>query len=94
MNTSQQHQHTSPPDRHESDSQGITLGNLLTDSARLGPAPSRTREAAVIVTTLVLFGIVAALIQPGAVIVSIVAAITAVSFVARWVIGTRKWDRR
>ena len=94
MNTTQRHQHNSPPDRHESGSQGITLGNLMTDSARLGPAPTLAREVAVIATTLIVFGIVAAIAQPGAVIIAIAAAAVAVFFVIRGVLGSRKWGAR
>ncbi|WP_207841760.1 hypothetical protein [Williamsia soli] len=70
------------------------LGNLLSDSMRFGPAPTRPREVAVIISTFVLFGIIAAVAAAPIVFVAIAAAAIATNFAIRWAVGSRKWGSR
>lgn len=70
------------------------LANLMSDSVRFGPAPTRGREVAVILTTIVLLAIILAVVQPTAVFIAIAAAAVAVSFAVRWAVGSRKWSNR
>lgn len=69
-----------------------SLHELLMDTMRLGPAPTRSRELFVIVIavvlTLVLIGIV------GWPVGYVVAAVMAVHLVIRWVVGVRRWGSR
>lgn len=70
------------------------LHDLLVDSCRLGPAPTRAREGAVIIATVVLVALVVVLLRPPLVLAAIVTGAVALHLAVRWVLGTRKWDRR
>ncbi|MGZ9827600.1 hypothetical protein ACXYTP_11895 [Tsukamurella ocularis] len=70
------------------------LHDLFVDSCRLGPAPTRAREGAVVIATVVLIALVVILLQPPVVLASIVTAVVALHLAVRWVLGMRKWDRR
>jgi hypothetical protein len=70
------------------------LANLVTDASRFGPAPSRGREVAVIVTTVVLMAAVLAIVQPTIVFTAIACALVVGNFAVRWALGTRKWGSR
>lgn len=70
------------------------LHDFFVDVCRLGPAPTRAREGAVIVATVVLIALVVVVLQPPVVLASIVAGVAALHLAVRWVLGTRKWDRR
>lgn len=70
------------------------LHDFFVDVCRLGPAPTRAREGAVIVATVVLIALVVVLLQPPVVLASIVAGVAALHLAVRWVLGMRKWDRR
>lgn len=70
------------------------LHDFFVDVCRLGPAPTRAREGAVIVATVVLIALVVVVLQPPVVLASIVAGVAALHLAVRWVLGMRKWDRR
>lgn len=70
------------------------LHTLLVDSCRMGPAPTRAREGAVVVATVIIVALAVALIRPPVALSAIVLAFTAVTLAVRWVIGTRKWNAR
>ncbi|ORM37496.1 hypothetical protein [Williamsia sp. 1135] len=70
------------------------LGNLLSDSMRFGPAPTRGRELAVIACTFVLLAIVLAIVTPPVIFMAIAAAAIVVNFAIRWAVGSRKWGSR
>lgn len=70
------------------------LANLGMDAMRFGPAPTRTREAAVIVVTLLLGAVVLGITQPGAAIAGVAAVAVLAVFAIRWAVGTRKWGQR
>lgn len=70
------------------------LGNLMSDSMRFGPAPTRSREVAVIVSTFVLFGIISVVAAAPVVVMAIAAAAIVVMFAIRWAVGSRKWGSR
>ncbi|BDH59048.1 hypothetical protein [Tsukamurella sp. PLM1] len=84
--------------RSHSDSQpapsNSPLHDLFVDSCRLGPAPTRAREGAVVVATVLLIAAVVVLLQPPVVAAAIVTAVVALHLAVRWVLGTRKWARR
>ncbi|MET9329402.1 hypothetical protein [Tsukamurella sp. NPDC003166] len=69
------------------------LHNLLVDSCRLGPAPTRAREGAVVIATVVLIALIVILLQPPLLLAAIVTGVVALHLAVRWVLGTRKWDR-
>ncbi len=94
MNTTQNDTERRSPDLHQTGSHDINFSNLLTDSARIGPAPTRGREIAVIVLTLILLAVVAAVVAPGVIATAIAAVVVVVAFAARWAVGTRKWGKR
>ncbi|QNG20125.1 hypothetical protein G4H71_13825 [Rhodococcus triatomae] len=70
------------------------LHDLLMDAFRVGPAPTRSREAFVVVLTLVLVGLIVALLQPEPVVAAIGGTAIAAYLVIRWIVGTRKWGQR
>jgi len=70
------------------------LHDFFVDMCRLGPAPTRAREGAVIIATVVLIALVVIVLQPPLLLASILAAVAALHLAVRWVLGTRKWDRR
>ncbi|PYE16409.1 hypothetical protein DFR67_108160 [Williamsia limnetica] len=70
------------------------LSNLMSDAMRFGPAPTRGREVAVILSTFVLVAIIVAIFAPPVVFVAIAIAATVVNFAIRWAIGSRKWGSR
>lgn len=70
------------------------LANLVVDACRFGPAPTRGREAAVIVVTLVLVAIVLVIVQPAAAVAAVAAVAILAGFAVRWTVGTRKWGQR
>jgi hypothetical protein len=70
------------------------LGNLVSDSMRFGPAPTRAREGAVILSTFVLLAVIISIVAPPVVYTAIVAAAIVVNFAIRWAVGSRKWGSR
>ncbi len=70
------------------------LHDLFVDSCRLGPAPTRAREGAVILATVIILALVVVLLQPPVVLAAVVTGVVALHLAVRWVLGTRKWDRR
>lgn len=93
MNANDLHRVHSPETRPAAPSKG-GLHDLFIDSCRLGPAPTRAREGAVIVATVVLIALIVVLLQPPVLLATIVAAVVALHLAVRWVIGTRKWAGR
>ncbi len=83
--------HTSRPQR-PAGLREASLHDLIMDTMRLGPAPTRSRELFVIVIaavlSLVLIGVV------GWPVGYIVAAVVTVHLAIRWVIGVRRWGSR
>ena len=57
-------------------------------------ADGLTPDAAVVVTTVPIVALVVVLLQPPVLLASIVAGVAALHLAVRWVLGTRKWDRR
>ena len=82
------------PDHPPAASSTSGLHDFFVDVCRLGPAPTRAREGAVIVATVVFFALVVILLQPPVLLASIIAGVGALHLAVRWVLGTRKWDRR
>lgn len=70
------------------------LTNLVGDAIHIGPAPTRTREAAVVVVSLVLLTIIVGITTPDAVIVSVIVVVALAGFAIRWAVGTRTWGQR
>ncbi|MCJ0893108.1 hypothetical protein MTX35_06350 [Rhodococcus sp. ARC_M12] len=91
--TGMNHPHT-PPDRRETSSQGITLGTFIADGMRLGPAPTRGREAVAAIGAVVALGIVLGVLQPGVIVSAVAAGAGVAIFAVRWIVGTRKWGQR
>lgn len=70
------------------------LANLGADAMRFGPAPTRSREAAVVVVTLLAVAVILGITQPGAVVAAVAAVVVLAGFAVRWAVGTRKWGQR
>ncbi|WP_019202259.1 hypothetical protein [Tsukamurella sp. 1534] len=82
--------HTSSETPRRTESRG-GAHDLLMDSMRLGPAPTRAREGAVIVTSVLFLAAVIAILQPPVIAAAIVSGVVALHLAVRWVLGTRKW---
>jgi hypothetical protein len=95
MNANDLHQlsatHAQP---HPTPTPGSALHTIFMDSIRLGPAPTRAREGAVIVATVILIALLVLLLDPPIVLAAIITAVVALHMAVRWVIGSRKWARR
>ncbi|MDJ0360277.1 hypothetical protein [Rhodococcus sp. H29-C3] len=65
-------------------------GNLFTDLMELGPAPTMAREIVVIIITLIMLGVVMALVGPQ-LITWIAAAVVVVFLGVRFALGLRGW---
>ncbi|KXO98738.1 hypothetical protein [Tsukamurella pseudospumae] len=85
--------HTAHRPEHRPAPSTSGLHDLFVDSCRLGPAPTRAREGAVIIATVVLIALVVVLLQPPLLLAAIVTGVVAVHLAVRWVLGTRKWGR-
>ncbi|MCZ4520479.1 hypothetical protein O4220_18360 [Rhodococcus ruber] len=94
MNRTGMNHPNSPPDRSQTSSQGITLGNFIADGMRFGPAPTRGREAVAAIGAVVALGIVLGVLQPGVIVSAVVAGAGVAIFAVRWIVGTRKWGQR
>lgn len=92
MNANDLHSAHRPSPQPSASSNG-GLHDLFVDSCRLGPAPTRAREGAVILATVILIALVVVLLQPPVVLAAVVSGVVALHLAVRWVIGTRKWDR-
>lgn len=86
--------HTAHRPDHPPAAPSSGMHDFFVDVCRLGPAPTRAREGAVIVATVVLIALVVVLLQPPVVAAAIVSAVAALHLAVRWVLGTRKWVRR
>ena len=71
------------------------MHELFVDCCRLGPAPTRGREAFGIVVTAVLVAAILIAMQAGPGFIAAAVAIVAAYMVGRWVYGERTvWDAR
>ena len=70
------------------------LGDLVKDLARLGPAPNRSREAFVAVTSVLLLGVIVAVLRPDPVVSTVISVALVAYLAVRWAIGTRTWGQR
>ncbi len=89
MNTN--HDHTVHP---EATFREAELGELVKDLARLGPAPNRSREAFVAITSVLLLGALVAVLRPEPVVSAVICVALVAYLAIRWVIGTRTWGQR
>jgi hypothetical protein len=94
MNETHNNTNTRPPVHRETGLQGLNVGNLIVDASRIGPAPTRAREALVVVVFLVLVGVVLGILQPGVASAAVAGAVLVGLFAIRWAVGTRKWGQR
>jgi hypothetical protein len=86
--------HTDTPVHPEAGFREAGLDDLIKDVSRLGPAPNRSREAFVIVVTILLLGALIAITQPAAPVAGVMVGAVAVYLAVRWVLGTRSWSTR
>ncbi|MGO3325595.1 hypothetical protein [Gordonia sp. (in: high G+C Gram-positive bacteria)] len=71
------------------------MNDLFVDCCRLGPAPTRSREAFVIAVTVVLLAIIFAIVQASWIFVATASTIIAVYLAGRWAFGERnRWNVR
>lgn len=70
------------------------LSNLLLDAGRIGPAPTRSREVAVLLATIIVAAVLLGIAQPGAGIAAAAITVLIVVMAVRWAVGTRKWASR
>ncbi len=70
------------------------LHDLLMDSVRLGPAPTRAREGAVIVTSVIVIALAVVLLQPPLLLAALIAGAVTAHLAVRQVLGQRRWSGR
>lgn len=70
------------------------MRELLMDCLRIGPAPTRSREAFVALFALVVVGVLLVVMQPEVMVTAVVIAGSVSYLTIRWIVGTRRWGRR
>ncbi|WOC12300.1 hypothetical protein MP11Mi_13850 [Gordonia sp. MP11Mi] len=71
------------------------MHDLFVDCCRLGPAPTRSREVFVIVTTAILLAVVFVVVRPSPLFIVAVSVVVVGFMGARWTVGERKhWNAR
>ncbi|WP_420041547.1 hypothetical protein [Gordonia sp. MP11Mi] len=72
-----------------------SMHDLFVDCCRLGPAPTRSREVFVIVTTAILLAVVFVVVRPSPLFIVAVSVVVVGFMGARWTVGERKhWNAR
>jgi hypothetical protein len=94
MTTTHHNHRIHPPSDRETDAQATGLEKFIKDIHRIGPAPTRRREALVAGFTIILLALVIGIMAPGVVFSSIAVVVALAAIAIRWAVGSRAWGQR